>query len=233
MSIPTPTQQANPYDRHRPIKPSPLRVVTNVPKQPPTELGRRSTVANVGAQEEKMAGLSRAHQNLAAQKRVRFHGADIIIPPPPSSPTLPAIPTENISDEAQNSSGGSDIPDQAGSSTSSIVSCERTRSTSFEHHAHILPTSDQEISTLDEFPDSPSVYSPTPPNSPVLSTSNFLERGSPASAEADRGVIDVNHHCSSIGRFSNEDPSNESPTSKQPRSKDESAPTSKGGEPWL
>lgn len=196
---------------------------TQPARQPPTELGRRSTVANVGAQGEKMNGLSRTHQNLSVPKRVRFHGVDIIIPPPPSSPPSPTAPTENISDETQNSSGGSDVPDQAGSSPSSIVSCETARPTSSEHDARVFLN--QETSTLDEFPDSPSVYSPTPPNSSASPTSNFLERGSPASAEADWGVIDISHHCSTIGRFSNEDPFNQPPASKQPHSKNESAPT--------
>lgn len=190
---------------------------TQPAKRPPTDRGRRSAVANVGAQGEKIDGLSCAHQNPPVPKRVRFHGVDIIVPPPPSSPTAP---TENISGEAQNSSGGLD---QAGSSTSSIVSCETARPTSSEHYAHVFLN--QETSTLDEFPDSPSVYSPTPPNSSALPTSNSLERRSPTSAEADRpGVIDISRHCSSIGRPSNEDPSN-----KQSHSKDESTPTSRDG----
>ena len=215
-------QPINPYDLHGPTDPGSLRAVTNLPKQPPAELGRRLTTANISTPRGKTVGFPRTRQQkLSVPKRVRFGGTEIIILPLRDPPISPTTPAKNDPDGAQKPSNLLGIPDQANPSPSLIVSYENTRSTSSDDIC-VPPALDHGISALEEFPDSPSVYSPTPPNSSVLTTSSLPERAPP---QLDFAVIDIEHHHS-VERSSDEVPSNE-----QPRKKDESTSESKDGEP--
>jgi len=214
----TQAQQTNLHDLHLPTDPGSLRAVANLPKQPPARLGRRSTTANLSTPGGDTVGFPHTRQQkLSVPKRVRFGGTEIIIIPPRDSLIPPTTPTKNSADEVQKPSNLLSIPDQANLSPSLVFSYENTRSTSSDHTC-VPPALDHEISALDEFPDSPSVYSPTPPNSSVLSTFNPQERAPP---QLDLAAIDIEHHPS-VERSSDEVPSNE-----QPRRKDESTSESK------
>jgi len=170
------SQATDPYDlQYRPIHPSPLRFVTNVPEQSLPGLRRQ---AKPGAPE---TAFPSAHQpSLSARKRVRFKGVDIIIPPLPTS-FAPTPPTD-----------------------SSTISSEDTSLTCSDH-ARVSPVFfDHETPATEEVPDSPSVYSPTPPNSSTPPTLDELEgsRGQPKLADG--------------------------PPTEQSRGKDSSTSTSKG-----
>jgi hypothetical protein len=217
-----PSQPKNPYDLYGPMGTGPLRAVTNAPKQPPAELGRRLTVANLSTPGGKLVGFPRTlQQKLAVPKRVRFHGTEIIIPPIRDSPISPTTPAMN---------NPLDIPEQASLPLILIVSCENAGPTSSEHTS-VPPALDRETSEPEEFPDSPSVYSPTPPNSSVISTSNSSERLPP---QLDSSFTDIGHNHSA-GRSSDEDSSNGQPTNERPRTKVESTSTPEDvsyGEPY-
>ncbi|KAF9653091.1 hypothetical protein BDM02DRAFT_3108222 [Thelephora ganbajun] len=215
---PTPTQATSPYDLHRPINPSPLRFVTNVPEQPPPEPLRPPTIADLGTPEgERADGFHRTRQqNLSVPKKVRFKGAEIIILPLPTLPTSPTIPTENIPAEARGPLDPSDVLNRANLVLSSIVSDEDTSLTSSEN-THIFPTPYHEISAVGEFPDSPSVYSPTPPNSSTPPTTGLLEssNGSPKLVDVDLEDIDIGYHHPSVEQFSAREPSDEQPCGRE------------------
>jgi len=219
-SVPTPAQVASLYDLHRPQSPSPLRQVTNAPEQPPLKLQHRLTIANLGTPGGKLVGFPhRCKQNLSVPKRVRFRGAEIIIPPVPTFPTSPATPLENIPAEAQQPSDRSDV------APLSVVPDENTF---LNPSVHARTVSDHETSAtadVDEFPDSPSVYSPTPPNSSVPSANHLSEssRGPP--------IIDTGYLRPSFEQFLGEGTSNKQHTgelsiSEQPCGEDRSTSTS-------
>jgi len=212
LPVPEPiqTQVASPYDLHQPIHPSPLRHISNVTDQPPPELQRRLTIANLGTPGGKMVGFPRTRQrNLSAPKKVRFKGADIIIPPLPTLSTSPTPPTENVPTEARKPLD---------------LSGENRHLTSSDH-ARIYPVGHETFS-VDEFPDSPSVYSLTPPipNSSGLPKSYLSDssKGSPKLAEVYLAVIDISHHNPFPEQFSGEGPSTEQPAGEQPRGEDRS-----------
>ena len=218
-SLPTQTQVTSPHDPHRPKSPSPLQQVTNVPERSPSKLQHRLTIANLGTPGGKLVGFPRTYQqNLSVPKRVRFRGAEIIIPPMPAFPTSPTTPMENIPVEAQESS---DPPDVV---PSSIVSGGNTSWNFFVHSPLVF---DHGTSAADEFPDSPSVYSPTPPNSSAPPANYLSEssRGPPKLAEP--LVIDIGHLHPSLEQFLGEGPfdkrTDELSIGEQPRDEDRSA----------
>ena len=223
--VPTPTQATSLYDPHQPK--SPLRQVTDVPEQLPLKLHHRLTIANLGTPGGKLVGFPRVcQQNLSAPKRVRFGGAEIIIPSMPMFPASPTTATENVPVEAQQPSDPSDV------APSWIVSAENTPLNIFVHTPTFF---DRETSAADEFLDSPSVYSPTPPNSSAPFENYLLEssRGPPKLIEVDLPVIDIGHLRPSLEQFLGEGSSNkqhtgEPPIGERPRSEDRSTSTSKG-----
>ena len=224
--IPTPTQVTSPDDLHRPKDPSSFRQATDVPEQLSLKLQHRLTIANLGTPGGKLVGFPRTHQqNLSVPKRVRFRGVEIIIPPTPTFPTSPTTPTENIPAEAQQPSDLSDV------APSLIVSDEYTSWNSF----HTPTVIDRETSAADEFPDSPSVYSPTPPNSSAPSANYLSEssRGPPKLAEVNPPVIGIGQLHPSLEQFLGEGSSNkqhngELPIGGQPRGEDRPTSMSKG-----
>jgi hypothetical protein len=216
VPVPTLTQVTGPYDSHRPQNASPLRQVANVPEQPPLKLQHRLTIANLGTPGGKLVGFPRAcQQNLPVPKRVRFRGGEIIVPPMPTFPVPPTAPTENIPAEAQQPLGPQD------------------ENTSLNRSVHTPTVFDRETSAADEFPDSPSVYSPTPPNSSAPSANHLSEspRGPPRLAEVNPPVIDIGHPRPSLVQFLGEGSSNKEDTGGppicQPRGEDRSTSTSK------
>lgn len=110
------------------------------------------TMANLGTLGGNMVVFPRTpRRNLSVPKRVRFKGVEIVIPPLPTSPA-PTLATENIPVSTQDAS---------------LISSDYVR---------ISPISfDHETPATDEFPDSPSVYSPTPPNSSTPPTTDPFE----------------------------------------------------------
>lgn len=225
--IPTPTQVTSLDDLHRLKDPSSFRQSTNVPEQPSLKLQHRLTIANLGTPGGKLVGFPRTYQqNLSVPKRVRLRGVEIIIPPMPTFPTSPTTPTENIPAEAQQPSDPSDV------APSSIVSDENTSLGSFVHTPTVF---DRETPLADDFPDSPSVYSPTPPNSSAPSANHLLEslRGLPKSAKVNPPAIDIGHLRPSVEQLLDEgSPSEQHHTGKlsigeQPNDEDRSASASK------
>jgi len=199
--VPSPTQPTSPCG-------------PDVSNQPRAKFDRRLTIANLGTPGGKMVGFPRApRQNLSTPKRVRFKGVEIVVPPLPKSPTSLAIRTENIPDEVRSPSHHPDMPDQESLPPSSIILGGETRLAS-PIHIRVYPAPDHETPAPEEFPDSPSVYSPTPPNSSVPPPPDPLERGSSQLAEVGFAVLDIGHHPSLVGRFSDEDPSSEQPRSE-------------------
>jgi len=215
---------SNLCDLYRPKNPSPLRQVTNALEQPPQKFQHRLTMANLGTPGGTLVGFPRTcQQNLSVPKRVRFRAAEITTPPMPASPTTP---TENIPAKAQQPSDPSDV------APSSIVSDENTSLGSFVHTPTVF---DRETPLADDFPDSPSVYSPTPPNSSAPSANHLLEslRGLPKSAKVNPPAIDIGHLRPSVEQLLDEgSPSEQHHTGKlsigeQPNDEDRSASASK------
>ena len=197
-----PVHTPNLCDPHRPKNPSSLRQVANTLEQPPRKLQHRLTLANLGTPGGKLVGFPRTcQQNLSVPKRVKFRGPEITIPPMPASSTTP---TENIPARTQQPSDPLDM------APSSIVSDENTTLGSFVHTPTVF---DRETPSADDFPDSPSVYSPTPPNSSAPSASYLSGslRGLPKLAEVNPPVIvlDIGHLRPSLGQFLGEGSPNE------------------------
>ena len=226
---PTPTRATSSSDLNRPNRPSPLRRGTDVPEKPPQEHQRRLTIANLGTPGGKMVGFPRTRQqDLSARKKVRFRVAEITIPPLPTLPTSPSTPTKNSPTEARKPSESSDIPDRTGLAPSSIVSDEN-RSLASSDHTRNSPVFDHETSAAGEFPESPSVYSPTPPNSSTPPASRFSDssRGPPTLADVNLAVIEIGHLHPSIEEFLGKGSPDEQPTGEKPRSGDGFTPASK------
>ena len=176
-----------------------------------------------------MVGFPRTRQqDLSARKKVRFRVAEITIPPLPTLPTSPSTPTKNSPTEARKPSESSDIPDRAGLAPSSIVSDEN-RSLASSDHTRNSPIFDHETSAAGEFPESPSVYSPTPPNSSTPPASRFSDssRGPPTLADVNLAVIEIGHLHPSIEEFLGKGSPDEQPTGEKPRSGDGFTPASK------
>jgi len=168
-----------------------------------------------------MVGFPSPHKrNLSTSKYVKFKGPDIIVPPLPSSPGPPTLPAEDHPAEARNPPDPSGTPGRPGLGHSSFVPSDHTRLSSFFNH---------ETPVVDELPDSPSMYSPTPPNSSAPSAIDLSgsSTGWPNSADVDLAITDIGHRHATVGVFSGEELSDEQPTGEQPRGKDGLTPTSK------
>lgn len=202
------------YDLYRPTNPSPLRLVTNAPVQPPSAPLRQVSIADL----ETLRGRIIAHkQGLSAPKDVRFKGPEIVIPPPPTSPVSPTLPIEDILAEARKPSDPSDILNRPGLGPSSITTNKNAPFTSWDH-TRLSSFFNQETPIVDELPDSPSMYSPTPPNSSAPTGIELSESstGWPNFADIDLAIMDIRHHHASVEEPSGEELSDEQPTGERP-----------------
>lgn len=181
-------------------------------------------MANLGTPGGKLVGFPRTcQQSLSVPKRVKFRGPEITIPPTSASSTTP---TENIPAKAQQPS---DLSDAA---LSSIVPDEGTTLGSFVHTPTVF---DRKTPSAGDFPDSPSVYSPTPPNSSAPSANHLSEssKGLPKLAEVNPPVVDIGHLRPSLKQLLGKGPSNEQhhagelSIGKQPHGEDRSKSASK------
>jgi len=163
-------------------------------------------------------------RNLSTLKDVKFKGPDIIVPPLPPSPAPPTLRT-NRPGEARNPPDPSDIsslghPSRTSDENTSFVSSDHTRLSSFFNH---------ETPMADDLPDTPSMYSPTPPNSSAPSAIDLSERstGWPNSADVNLAITRIGHHHATVRETSGEKLSDEQPTGEQPCDKDGLTPTLK------
>lgn len=226
---PMPKQAASSHDLYRPANPSPLRLVTNAPEQPPSVLQHRLPIADLGTSGDRAVGFPYTHKrSLSTSKNAKFKGPDIIVPLLPSSPVPPTLPTEKHPDEARNPPDCSDIPDRPSLCPSSGTSDESTSIVSSDHTC-LSSFFNHETPVADEFPDSPSMYSPTPPNSSAPSAIDLSESstGWPNLADVNLAITDIGHHYATAEEFSGEKLSEEQPTGEQPCDKDGLAPTPK------
>ena len=212
---PMPNHAAISYDLYRPANPSPLRLVTNTAEQPPSVLQRRLPVADLETSGSRMVGFPCTHKrNLSSSKDVKFKGPDIIVPPLPSSPVPLTLPTENRQVEARNPRPSLGPSSRTSDESMSFISSDHTRLSSFFNH---------ETPVADEFPDSPSMYSPTPPNSSAPSAIDLSESstGWPNLADVNLAITDIEHHRATVEEFSGEELSDEQPTGERPCDKDD------------
>lgn len=171
-----------------------------------------------------MVGFPHKHKrNLSTSKYVRFKGPDIIVPPLPSSQVPPTLPAA-----ARIPADLSGIPDRSSLRHSSRTSDESTSFTSPDH-TRLSSFFNHETPVADDLPDSPSMYSPTPPNSSTPSEVGLLESSTewPNLADVNLPIIDIGHHQATVGESSDEELSDEQPTGEQPCGKDGLTPTLK------
>jgi hypothetical protein len=91
----TPERETSPYDLHRPIRPSHLLLVADVPERPSSQLQRRLSIANLGTPGGSIVGFPRTHRrDLSTPRYFEFKGSEITVISTPSTPLMNSAPGE-------------------------------------------------------------------------------------------------------------------------------------------